>query len=1129
MELKDKKARDQIEKNLEANILVEAGAGSGKTTSLVKRMANLIINNRCRVEEMAAITFTRKAAAELREKFQDELEKSYNTREDPRVKELLGEALMNLDRSFLGTIHSFCSRLLRERPVEAGIDPAFKELDDLQEVLVVEEAWREYLTWVKLNRQDLLDPMEEMGVSPEALEGLYHTFCQYPEVQVPVEAVPLPDFKSSLKNLESLVEEALEYIPYPPHEDRYDSLQDRIRQARRMYQNLDLEQPANAMGLLSLFEKIPKITLKLWVSKEDAKEIQEKFQNFSSSQALPLIQGWREYCYYHICNFLLPGREFLKEYKEERSVLGFHDLLMKTREMLREYPEVRNYFQDKYRCLLVDEFQDTDPLQSEIMFCLTGREVQEKNWQKLTPLPGSLFVVGDPKQSIYRFRRADIDTYNLAKKLIKEKGGEILSLTTNFRCLKPLGEFCNGVFEKLLALEENRYQALFTPIDAWRREEEDTHYGVRLLKVGEGYGKKEEIVEQDARQVAAFVRYALGGNIKLARSREEKEKGLTEVPRPGDFLVVLSYKEMMETYARALEEEGIPVAMTGGSSLGSSLELKELLKLLKYLHDPDNQVLLVAVLKGLFFGFSDDDLYQFKRQGGRFNPFASLPREMEEAPGKYFQEAFQKLKKYIKWKGSCPPPVVLEKIIEDLGLIPLALSSPLGERNCSYLYQVLEYARQKGLSSPDPFLEMVKQVEDLMSINLEEELDLEVADGERLRLMNLHKAKGLEAPVVILANPYKRVDVKRDSIDRHIERTGEEPRGYFSFTRKRGYRQDRIAQPPSWDYYAQEEERFLQSEKIRLLYVAATRAKNLLVISTCEKDPSMRYNSWREIIENAEEGSMEEILLPGEAFSKEGEEREKGKDGEEVKGNGAGEKIPAGSKSPAVFQESLREWLEKAAAPGWKMVQPSEIRIERKGAQELQGEDYSWQERAEKQELSPGLEGGREWGNVMHRALEGLVKGEPLLEELIKEELDISQLPAEYLDKVLGELEAFKNTPLGQEIQEAGREKHTEVPFSLNLREGDYLHEMIGKEYPGSLPILVSGVIDLVYRGEKGWVIVDYKTDGVADKGELNRLLDKYAPQVHIYAHAWEELSGEKVERGELFFLDRKASFPVYP
>ncbi len=1136
-----------IKTELDKNFLVEAGAGSGKTYNLVERMVNLILRSKYLAEEIVAITFTRKAAAELKERFQNKLEKEYRKTGGYTEKTVLNTALMNLDRCFVGTVHAFCSKMIRERPVEAGVDPDFTELDEVSDAALLEGVWQEYMFWVKENRPELLENIDMTGVSPEELRTYFGKVIAFPEVEIPCSPVFKPDFVPALDELKNLINEALQYIPEPPNEGRYADFQESIIAADRLFKYLDFAQPVNAVRVLSLFEKIRANTLKLWSSKEDAKMIQGKFEHFSTAEIAPLLKSWREYCYYHIVSFLLPGRAFVAKYKDRNTALSYHDTLNRVAGMLRESPAARSYFQGKYRCLLVDEFQDTDPLQTEILFYLTGDNHQEKNWQKLLPRPGSLFVVGDPKQSIYRFRRADIDTYNLAKDLIINSGGEVLNLTTNFRCRPSLGDFCNRVFADLLAKKENPYQALFSPVDAYQNENQNTDYGVRILPTGPAYKKKDQVIPEDARQVAAYIKYALAGNISLARTPAEKDAGLSKAPRAADFLIILPYKEKMDIYARALEEQGIPVTMTGGSSLAGSRELTELVKVIKCLDDPDNPLLVTAVLKSILCGAGDHDLYQYKLAGGYFSLLSPLPELPEQAAAGIAGAFIRKLQMYLKWKRLYPPPVVFEKIIDDLGLVPLALTRPQGERNSSYIYQALEHARKININSGDPFHELTLHLENLMETGPEEEPELDAAGQDTVRLMNLHKAKGLEAPVVILANPYKKVNITASKIDAHIVRRGKKPVGYFAFSGR--YR--KIAQPPGWDDYAAEELKYYQAEVIRLLYVAATRAKNLLIISLSETDTAMRYNFWRELlIKDNIKRIRPEVVAPDDDYAP--------CSNKSLSGKG----LP--QQEFVDYRGQLNDWTEKPAEPGYRMARPSGIKSGKRpglsfdegeeagpagvvatilpGAEspgtELPGiespgtesSDAGAEGLAPADSIQKGTEsnayavdkpypfGGAEWGTVMHLALEALVKNEQNVRNKILQVLEDRGHPAGHLDAVLEELEIFRKTRLWKDIRNSS-ETYTEIPFALKISKEHSLHGMLTDKPDDECPVLLRGVIDLAYRKGGTWTIVDYKTDRIPDQETYRRLCDKYAPQVRIYARAWEELSGEKVAECALYFL----------
>jgi len=191
----DQANRDRIATDLETNLLVEAGAGSGKTTAMVGRMAELIRTGRAEVDEIAAVTFTRKAAAELRERFQEHLEKKYRealNQGDGEERERYSRALASLDRCFIGTIHSFCARLLRERPLEAGVAPNFEEVSGPDEVRLRTESWTRFLDRLAGRDSRLLKRLAAVGLRPAQLRGAFEELSNNPDVRFPAEPVPRP-------------------------------------------------------------------------------------------------------------------------------------------------------------------------------------------------------------------------------------------------------------------------------------------------------------------------------------------------------------------------------------------------------------------------------------------------------------------------------------------------------------------------------------------------------------------------------------------------------------------------------------------------------------------------------------------------------------------------------------------------------------------------------------------------------------------------------------------------------------------------------------------------------------------------------------------------------------------------
>ncbi|MCU0722838.1 MAG: UvrD-helicase domain-containing protein, partial [Planctomycetes bacterium] len=189
----DQAQRDRILSELDRNLLVEAAAGTGKTTCMVGRMVALLASGRVATRGLAAVTFTRKAAAEMRARFQVELERRARSAAGPE-RENLARALGTVEQCFLGTIHSFCARLLRERPVEAGVDPAFEELDEEADGRLREEAWREFAAALHAARDPALEALDALGLAPGELETSFARYVEFPDVaEWPSEAVPLPD------------------------------------------------------------------------------------------------------------------------------------------------------------------------------------------------------------------------------------------------------------------------------------------------------------------------------------------------------------------------------------------------------------------------------------------------------------------------------------------------------------------------------------------------------------------------------------------------------------------------------------------------------------------------------------------------------------------------------------------------------------------------------------------------------------------------------------------------------------------------------------------------------------------------------------------------------------------------
>ena len=231
--LPDAAARARIARDLESNLLVEAGAGSGKTTELVGRMVALVRTGSASVHEIAAVTFTRKAAGELRQRFQEAPENACgNDGCTSAERERLDRALQEVDRAFMGTIHAFCARLLREHPLEARLDPAFVETTAPQAIAEAARFWSLYLERLASVGDPILRELQELGITPTELRGLYDELRDYPDLELPLEATPPPDsavVAAARVELEALVREAERLLPSAEPAAGWDTLQSRVR------------------------------------------------------------------------------------------------------------------------------------------------------------------------------------------------------------------------------------------------------------------------------------------------------------------------------------------------------------------------------------------------------------------------------------------------------------------------------------------------------------------------------------------------------------------------------------------------------------------------------------------------------------------------------------------------------------------------------------------------------------------------------------------------------------------------------------------------------------------------------------------------------------------------------------
>ena len=1065
----DEANRSIILEDLDSTLLVEAAAGTGKTTSMIGRMVRLLATGKCRTDTMAAVTFTRKAAAELRSRFQIELEKEVrNTHSCP--KDLLSKALNNVERCFIGTIHSFCSRMLRERPVEAGVRLDFQEIDETEDQGLRFRAWNQYLTGLYADDAPILGELEDLGVEIGQLEPSFMRIANYPDVDDwPATKVSLPDPEPAKKALADLVnhmEQLLPVLPQYPGNDKlipkYHLIPLMYRQARGFAHVYEL------MDILAEFKELDPV-FKMWPGgASQAKYELEKWDQFRHQYAEPLVKSWKEHRYEPILRAILPAVAIYDKLREESGKLNYSDLLMRAAGLLRNNPKVREYFLKRFTHLLIDEFQDTDPVQAEVMMLLAADNPHEADWHKCRPVPGALFVVGDPKQSIYRFRRADIVTYNQVKKIITRNGGKVITLSANFRTLGPIVEWVNGSFEHEFNKFPGECSPEYVPLLRVRNDGGGSDLaGIRTLRIPAGYSTKEKIALYEADFIARTIRNAIDKGLTVHRTTSEIEAGLKTEAHPGDFLIITPKMANLTAYTRKLQDLAIPHQVTGGSAFNQASELSLLHTCLVAVTQPGNQIALLAVLRGELFGISDPDLYDYKRAKGRFSYHSEVPDSLDTTISVPFKEAFRRLQNYRRWLTEMPPVTAVEKIIADLGLDVRAAASVGGNVQAGSLLKAIELLRKAQAelwTVPDlvDYLgRLTVQREDHDAIPVLPQGDSVV------RVMNLHKVKGLEAPIVFLADP---TGSSNHQPIVHIDRSGRKACGYLAIegTLWGRNRSHILAQPQDWDFYAAREKQFQDAEKLRLLYVAATRAGSLLCVS--QRSSRNNQNPW----------AFFETLT--KSFP--------------VLDDPGTQQIPIEKKLTVFGQdfrnggEHIRQRWESAAQKTYESVSVKSVT-----SQQVKFK-YSVSEH------------GVEWGSVIHLLLEtSMLHPQADLEWLAEASLSDMGIDIGLAKEAIQTVHAVTGSDIWMR---AGDSEHhmVEVPFQVAVDGG---------VETGAKRQIMRGIIDLAFKEPAGWVIVDYKSDRVPES-RLKDLVEQYGPQVRAYASAWVQLTGQKVSEAGLYF-----------
>jgi ATP-dependent helicase/nuclease subunit A len=807
--LADAGARERAAFDLDSNLVVEAGAGTGKTTLLVDRLLfNLLAGGRrgpLRPREAVALTFTEKAASEIRIRLAEALggvaEAAAGAPPDARsalrleglegrlgrprgeVESLAREALRSLDQAEIGTIHSFCAGLLRLFPIEAGVDPAFRV--DAGGRAFDEIFAAEWGLWLG----------RELGEAPPRGDLWRGLLAQ-----------------AGLRDLEALARGLIESRP-DPRRPGGSGLQGRLRSMALACGRLAQGRPRPRGRILEhlgwmagLFEaaareagggraetvpEAPCACAPAWPSNWGA-EGQVEYERLACASRR--LQPGREALFRLAVEALAPFVESFRALYRGKGWVGFDGLLSGARDLLRDHPRVRESLKRRYKAFLIDEFQDTDPLQGEILLFLAEEEgACAPDWRQTRPGPGKLFVVGDPKQSIYRFRGADMEAFESFTGHLERHGAGRCALATNFRSRPAIVAAVNGVFERIMTREKS-LQSAYRPI-APAPSVADSGPGPVWLGF-EGAG---------------------GRSLGAAAAREAEAEWIARWLRDGrgpfalrDVAIILRSGSALPAYLGALRRHGVPYAVEGEKRFFAAQEVLDFLNLLRALDDPSDSLALAGVLRSPLAALDDRDLLRLARRGGLdFRRRGAPPRELYGA-----------LRRLRETAARRPVPELVAEILDETPLVELAAAAYQGQQTASNLlkfHRLALDAGERSLTLQEFIAELSESVR-----TLREEGESPLAD-ERLdavRVLSVHKAKGLEFPVVILPNLSAGVAGGRDPAVLARWSAGEAGLSLG----------EALLRNAAMALAGADEEAHGKAEEIRVLYVAMTRAKERLIL-----------------------------------------------------------------------------------------------------------------------------------------------------------------------------------------------------------------------------------------------------------------------------------------------------------
>lgn len=960
-------------------LLVEAGAGSGKTAVLAGRIAMMLLEG-VAPQSIAAVTFTELAASELLQRVRDfvgrllqgniprELQLTLPDGLSAEQTTALQHAQSSIDDITCSTIHGFCQRLIRPYPVEANIDPGATIMDRDQAELAFHDVVDQWLRdELNADAQGILAELmlADIERTLETSKLILRRLSEHEDLQTPP-AGPLAQALGTFKAASAKYAAVLQEAGFAEEDTAHAA-----QAFNGMAQSLDawdIGTPKGLVGLLQSraheslctqsgeFKAFKKKTK--WVDTAKAagrsKADGERFAAETAAAHSACCEAWTALtgCVAaHVLAALLPALspaiERMQQYKRSAALMDFDDLLRAARNLLRSHPDVRAALANRYQHVLVDEFQDTDPIQTEIFWRLCGNPPAGGNdgdWRAFQIRPGALFLVGDPKQAIYRFRGADVRAYVEARTaLTNQDASSLIKIDVNFRSCSPILEHVNQRFAGPLAQDG---QPGFTALQAFHppRNGGPCVSALQVAVAAEGAKPSaDQLRDAEAEAVARLCAQLIGNE-----TIRDPESGEPRLCRAGDIALLAPTGAQLWRYEQALEGQGIPVATQAGKGLFRRQEIQDLIAITRVLADGRDTLALGALLRGPLVGLSDDELldllWEQRDEATGDIPGLSLTLDSDRVTHPLAREVLKKLQGLRRQVRSTTPHNLLSQAVDELRVRPLLLqrSGRQAERSLANVDLYLNLSRPYDVRGLTAFSDAMRTAWEDETRAVEGRPD---AQEESVALFSMHAAKGLEWPVVIPINGATTVMPPSQDVVSRTDNTlfcpvlGVAPTGHANAL--------------------EGEKAELERERVRLWYVAATRAREMMVIPSL--DAQLSKNAWAELVDLGAQ-NLPAIEIP-----------------EDVPMVAPGQAEPANAQSREVFQAEAATVAGASRQIVWKV--PSREEDVGKPLEHDETPEVHVPSAGNGGELTTAytnVQGGRERGLVLHKLLEEMLTGETL-------------------------------------------------------------------------------------------------------------------------------------------------------